>query len=67
MKHLWVIEINFKYDKGWYPTTDSYLSREEARNNMRDLCINNQNDKFRITKYIPNNIRPDGTLILGEE
>ena len=64
MKHLWVIEINFKDGKGWSPTIDSSLSREEARNDMIDWCINNPDDKFRITKYIPNNIRPDGTLMV---
>ena len=73
MRHLWVIEMhiesNWKHTAGvgWKPTYGVTFRKKSALLDIaewRKMC---PDDKFRITKYIPNNIRPDGTLIVGEE
>ena len=73
MRYLWVIEMLNKSDwkptasVGWKPTYGVSFRKKTALLDIvewRGMC---PDDKFRITKYIPNNIRPDGTLMMGEE
>ena len=67
MKHLWVIEMLGK-NKKWTPCEESaWLTKSVAMVDFEDWVEQDPNHKYRITKYIPNNIRSDGTLMMGEE
>ena len=49
-QYLWVIEI--KDQRGWLPTVGCGLTRFDARRSKREWEASNPDDKFRIKKYI---------------
>jgi len=48
--HIWVVEMNV-HGK-WQPTVGVALSRDSAREELREWRENNPCDRFRVVKYV---------------
>ena len=51
MNHIWVIE-SLEGDGKWYPCSEAWITRKEARFSLKDWQQVYDESKFRIRKYI---------------
>jgi len=52
MKHIWVVEVDFKNGKGYIPTVGVALTREEGRKELHEWKFNLPDESLRLVKYI---------------
>jgi hypothetical protein len=52
-RKVWIVEM--MDDNGrWLPTVGCRLDKPDARNELDDWKSRNQSDRFRLTRYAPN-------------
>lgn len=53
MKHVWIVEMQNDVTREWEPTVGCALTLDDGRFDLRWWKSKNPDDKFKLTKYVP--------------